>query len=252
MKFLIKKIFKKINPSSILNRYRNKNLKKKFSIINKLSIHRKFDYIYKNEIWGKKYGNKFYSGHGSHNQKTILPYINIIKQFLSTIKEPMVVDLGCGDFNIGSQIFPLTKKYYGIDIVEDLINFNKTKFNHSNLDFIKLNISNDDLPKGDICLVRLVLQHLSNKEISLFINNIINKYKFLIITEILPIGKFRANFDIETNFGTRLTYNSGVVLHQPPFNLKFNSMKILLSTENLLDLSAELDEGKIQTLLYNL
>mgnify|MGYP001148191611 FL=1 len=164
----------------------------------------------------------------------------------------MVVDLGCGDFNIGSQIFPLTKKYYGIDIVKDLINFNKTKFNHSNLDFIKLNISNDDLPKGDICLVRQVLQHLSNKEISLFINNIINKYKFLIITEILPIGKFRANLNIETNFGTRLTYNSGVVLHQPPFNLKFNSMNILLSTENLLGLSAELDEGKIQTLLYNL
>ena len=252
MKPIIKKFLKKIAPNYILNRSRNKDYKKKFSIITKLNIHKKFDFIYKNKIWGEKYGDKFYSGHGSHNQKIVTLYVNCIKQFLSTIKEPTVVDLGCGDFSIGSQIFPLTKKYYGVDIVEDLINFNKTKFNHLDLDFIKLDITTDDLPKGNICSAKHVLQHLSNKDISLFINNITNKYKFLIITELLPIGKFRSNFDIETNFGTRLAYNSGVILHQPPFNLKLNSMKILLSMKNLLGLGTELDEGKIQTLLYKL
>ena len=126
---MLKKNLKKIIPNIILNSYRKirreANYKKTHSIMKNLSLSQKFEYIYKNKLWGSEIDKKFYSGDGSHNSKIIKPYVEIIKKILIGLHNPVVVDLGCGDFNIGSQLFPLTKKYYGIDIVEDLINFNK-------------------------------------------------------------------------------------------------------------------------------
>jgi hypothetical protein len=247
---MLKKFLKKIIPKVALNTYRKirreANYKKTCSIMNNLTLSQKFDYIYKNKFWGSDVNKKFYSGGGSHNPKIINPYIEVIKKFLTKLSSPVVVDLGCGDFNIGSQIFQLTKKYYGIDIVEDLINFNNINFKNENLVFSKLDITSDFLPKADVCLVRQVLQHLSNKNIYSFIKNINEKYKFLIVTEHLPRDNFKANYNIETNSDTRLLFNSGVILHKPPFNLKFKSFEILLKVND------DRDNSITETILYKL
>jgi len=250
MNLMLKNFLKKIIPEVILNSYRKirreTNYKKTHSMIKNLTLSQKFDYIYKNKFWGFDIDKKFYSGDGSHNPEIINPYIKVVKKFLTKLSNPVIVDLGCGDFNIGSQILYLAKKYYGIDIVENLINFNKTNFKNENLIFLKLDITNDVLPEADVCLIRQVLQHLSNEDIFSFIKNMNGKYKFLIVTEHLPRGNFEANYNIESNPDTRQLFNSGVVLHKPPFNLKYKSSEILLKV------NTDLDNSIIETTLYEL
>ena len=52
-----------------------------------------------------------------------------------------------------------------VDIVETLIERNKTLFKRDNLEFLCLDIVKDELPKADCVIIRQVLQHLSNTEI---------------------------------------------------------------------------------------
>ncbi len=136
-------------------------------------------------------------------------------------KKPNVVDLGCGDFSIGSKIRKLCDNYIAVDIFDKLIYFNKKKYADLNVDFRILDITCDELPSGDICFVRQVLQHLSNKSIIKFIKAIKNKYKYLIITEHFPpIKNFVANVDKPTGPDIRIYDKSAVILTAPPFNLK--------------------------------
>jgi len=243
---MIRKIIKKIIPNFIISFCKRKILNNEIKFYKKLNIESKFTHIYKNNIWGKNLENKFYSGSGAHNPRIIQPYIKSVKELLSQEELPTIIDLGCGDFNTGSNFVEKAKKYYAVDVFEDLIKLNKEKFRYSNLEFIKKDITKDDLPNGDFCIIRQVLQHLSNEDIILFLKNINNKYKFLIVTEHIPNGKFKSNIDMETSHSTRITLNSGVVLHDPPFNLNCKKM------EEVLNIGDVLNEGNISTILYTL
>ena len=157
---------------------------------------------------------------------------------------PTLTDCGCGDFNVGKNFLSLSKKYYAIDIFQDIIDLNKSKFNYKNIEFLKLDIVEDNIPSADICIVRQVLQHFSNQDIFSFIKNIKNKFKFLLITEHLPDGKFKSNIDMQTSFIVRTRFNSGVLLHEKPFEIKFKQMN------ELLRVSAAPYKGVISTILY--
>ena len=80
-----------------------------------------------------------------------------------------------------------------------------------------LNVSINELPKGDIAFVRQVLQHLSNDEIKKFVDKL-NKdkpYRFLLVTEQLPSKEnFKANLDKNTGANIRVSLDSGVELHK--------------------------------------
>jgi SAM-dependent methyltransferase len=201
------------------------------------------DQVYKLKLWGSN-SSEFYSGEGSHLPEIVDPYIEKVVSFLKSFENPLIVcDLGCGDFNIGKELFHLTEKYYAADIVEDLIEFNKEKFKVENLEFQCLNIAEDELPKGDCAIIRQVLQHLSNTEIQTIANKLSN-YKYIIITEHLPIGYFEPNKDIISGQGIRIKKLSGVNLTAPPFNLKVKEEKEILSFE------LKNGKGRIVTKLY--
>jgi hypothetical protein len=93
-----------------------------------------------------------------------------------------------------------------------------------------LDIAADDLPSGDCAIVRQVLQHLSNAEIQLILPKLLN-FRYLIVTEHIPEGDFKANLDIISGQGIRLKKKSGVDLLAPPFNLKVKEQKKLLSVK---------------------
>ena len=143
--------------------------------------------------------------------------------------KPNVVDLGCGDFKIGSSLRQFCNNYVAIDIFDELIIWNKKEYKNLNVDFRTLDITKDPLPSGDICFLRQVLQHLSNDSINKFLKSIKGKYKYLIITEHLPDGNFTPNKDISTGPYIRLYKNSGVVLAESPFNLKSTFEKNICS-----------------------
>ena len=199
--------------------------------------------IYEKNLWGGN-STEFYSGEGSHLTNIIQPYIEAVSIFLKSFEDPIkVCDLGCGDFNVGKELVSLTKNYVGVDIVPELISRNQRLFQNENLSFICLDLAVDDLPLGDCALVRQVLQHLSNDEVKKILQKLTN-YKYVIITEHLPMGDFVPNKDKISGQGIRLKDQSGIDLFAEPFN-----WKVLLAKE-LLSIELEKGKGRIVTTLY--
>ena len=184
-----------------------------------LSNHQIFYKIYKNKIWGE---GEFNSGDGSRRDKLVLPYIEFLRIFLSESNcEKTIVDLGCGDFYVGERIVSNCSNYIACDVVSELIEYNKSKFTYENLKFATCDIVNDELPSGNIVVVRQVLQHLSNEQIIKVVAKLY-KYQYLVITEHLPLGSFVPNLDKSPGPDVRLYKNSGVDLLKPPFSLACN------------------------------
>ncbi|MCX7547321.1 class I SAM-dependent methyltransferase [Xanthomarina sp. F1114] len=199
--------------------------------------------VYNMNLWGGN-GAGFYSGDGSHNPKLVNPYIDSLTSFLTSFKNPITVcDLGCGDFNIGKELVPYTKSYIAVDVVTDLIAYNKETFKKDNLQFLCLDLAVDSLPTGDCAILRQVLQHLSNAEVQSILNKL-SAFKYIILTEHIPEGNFIPNKDIISGQGIRLKKQSGLNIMASPFNFKTKAEKHLLSVV------LENGKGVIITTLY--
>ncbi len=199
--------------------------------------------VYKKNLWGGKDG-EFYSGFGAHDPELVNPYIEVVSDFLRSFDEPLTVcDLGCGDFNVGKQLIPFSRKYIAIDIVEELIQRNRSIFQDKKLEFHYLDISKDDLPIGDVAILRHVLQHLSNAEVQSILNKL-SDFKYVIITEHTPDGEFEPNKDIISGQGTRLKKKSGLVISEPPFGFTYREERELQSISD--------EFGIIRSIIYNM
>ena len=199
--------------------------------------------IYEKNLWG---GNpsEFYSGEGSHDPVLVIPYIDVVSNFLESFEKPITVcDLGCGDFNVGKALVACTAHYHAVDIVPSLIEYNQAKFQLPNLTFHCLDVAVDELPSGDCALVRQVLQHLSNQEVQQILVKL-SDFRYVILTEHLPIGDFEPNKDKISGQGIRLKQNSGIDVLSAPFHWKVLAAKEFLS----LELSNGI--GRIVTTLY--
>ena len=201
--------------------------------------------VYEMNLWGSN-NAEFYSGAGSHQPEIIAPYIKTISTFLTSFKNPItVLDLGCGDFNIGKNFVNFTQKYTAVDIVSELIKYNTEHFKAENLNFECLDIATDTLPKADCIILRQVLQHLSNAEVQSVVDKL-SDYKYVILTEHLPSEDFIPNKDIISGQGIRIKKKSGIDLLATPFNMKVKEEKELLSY------TLEDGKGKIVTTLYTI
>jgi SAM-dependent methyltransferase len=211
---MLKKIIKSLSPAFILKYYSQRKVKE----FEGLSPKETFTKIYKENVWGGKDGD-FHSGLGSDNEGTN-KYADAVSDFIDKYSVKSVFDMGCGDFKVGRLLTGRNKDitYTGGDIVDDLIANNNAKFGNANISFRCIDALADELPNAELCLIRQVLQHLNNQQISLILQKV-NKYKFVIITEHLLISKnVKINLDKENGPGTRLYKNSGVYLDRPPFN----------------------------------
>jgi SAM-dependent methyltransferase len=183
-----------------------------------------FTQIYKENLWGncKPHADKefpFYSGPGSA-EPTANPYAECVRQFIELHGVGSVVDLGCGDFRVGSRIVQPSIHYIGIDIVEALVQANVARFGDDDVEFRCLDIIKDELPEGDLCLLREVAQHLSNAQILQILPKL-KAFRWVIVTESLPgpVGSFKSNRDKPHGREARVVLRSGIVLTDPPFNV---------------------------------
>jgi SAM-dependent methyltransferase len=188
-----------------------------------------FQDIYKYNLWGRDDRSPFYSGVGSRGDaartyvEQIAPLIEAHAAALG--RAPVVVDLGCGDFQIGAA---LTQRlpgitYIGCDIVPELIAHNTRTHASERVSFRQLDMVVDALPAGDICLVRQVLQHLSNREIADILGRM-GGYGLIYVTEGHPVERTGpVNPDKAAGANVRFDWQTGrgrgVELDQPPFGV---------------------------------
>lgn len=188
-----------------------------------------FAEIYRNNRWGGEQGN-YHSGSGSTIQHAEL-YADLVKWFIKEREVRHVVDLGCGDFRIGAQLIDAGVRYTGIDIVPSLVEDNRRRYRNDRVRFECLNIIEDELPEGDLCLIRQVLQHLSNEQIIRVLQNVA-RYRWVVVTEHYPaaVALRRKNVDKPCGEDVRIYDGSAVFLDAPPFNRRVS--------EPLLDVDA--------------
>jgi SAM-dependent methyltransferase len=190
-----------------------------------------FDSIYLNHIWGTGQEGNGISGSGSHEQYIVGPYVNAVREILRENKIETIVDLGCGDFNVGSQFVDCCVNYVACDISKTIIEINKKRFNSKKVEFRQLDLTMDKLPSGEIGILRQVLQHLSNADIKRFVARLNQEqnFKYLLVTEHLPdIAQFEPNLDKRSGPNIRIDIKSGVILHEPPFLLRCKSAQEIL------------------------
>ena len=213
-----------------------------------------FSDIYESGKWG---GTKddYSSGGGTTNSRISDAYVQCLSQLSAEWKfgELAAVDLGCGDMRIGQRIAPFFSKYVGVDIVPKLIDQHARNLATESVSFQHLNIIEDDLPDGNICMIRQVLQHLSNEQISKILRKL-KKYDYVLITEHLPKSnlKLKQNLDKPHGGDIRLYENSGVYITAPPFNIPASQVSVVLECEgNVLEnYNDPWMPGIIQTILY--
>jgi hypothetical protein len=245
----LKRMVKGILPRALLQAreaYLTMRRDREFS---RLTAKDAFTKIYTKGLWAKSSNDpdSFSSGSGSRQPHIVATYIGAVEKFLTSLdqKKPNVVDLGCGDFFIGSQIRHLCGNYVACDIVDSLMARNKDLYRDMAVDFRVLDITSEELPDGDVVFVRQVLQHLSNELILNTIPRLQSKYKFLVLTEHLPSSNsFSPNIDKPTGPDIRLRFDSGVVLTRPPFNLQ--------AKQDVLLCQAVVSGTLIQTRFYQL
>jgi SAM-dependent methyltransferase len=183
-----------------------------------------FSKIYHTKLWGEADGEAFYSGGGSE-ARFADPYVEQVQNLIAEHKIRSVVDLGCGDFRVGGLLCAKCDlSYVGVDVVPELITHNQSRFGGPQVEFRCANLVEDELPDGELCLIRQVLQHLSNAEISRVLAKCA-KYRVVIVTEeLFTRPDSRPNLDIQHGPDNRASDNSGVFLNLPPFNFKTTLM----------------------------
>lgn len=138
-----------------------------------------FDSIYKGNLWG---GRQSRSGTGSDLEETVKIREGIPK-LIEVLDVKSVLDIPCGDFNWWKDM-KLDVEYIGGDIVDDIIKDNLEKY--PGIDFRKLNIVNDKLPKVDLVHVRDLFGHMPNDDVQLAIKNIENSGSRYLLTTHWP------------------------------------------------------------------
>jgi len=195
------------------------------------SYHRRkaFQTIYREKLWGTDANARFFSGHLSHSEPVSI-YVDamvavISAEFKDQQRNATIVDLGCGDFSVGERLLERlpTVRYVGCDLVPELIEHHCHRFGSQRVQFQTLDMVSQELPDGDICLIRQVFQHLANRDISCVLPKL-RKYQALFVTEAQPLEREGpANPEkppyADMRFDGRTGRGRGVELDQPPWNL---------------------------------
>lgn len=146
----------------------------------KMSDKEIFTDIYKTREWGGWNG----VGPGSTEKDGAQPFINYLQNFLNSHPEiTTVVDMGCGYGELLKNIkWPKQAKYLGLDIVDSVIDFNRKHYVKKNIKFSKVNKLQDLAKyKGDLLILKDVIQHWTTQQILYAKNNIIPNFRYAII-----------------------------------------------------------------------
>lgn len=165
-----------------------------------------FQNIYFLNYWGSL---ETKSGPGSEISSTI-ELVNHLNSLIVKLKIKSINDIPCGDFNWMKNINLDNIKYFGGDIVPELIKNNILSNHHENIEFKNLDIIKDYIPYADLIVCKDCLVHFSFSEIKESIQNFINSGSKYILTTNFPSLNY--NTDIQTGDWRPLNFEL------PPFS----------------------------------
>jgi SAM-dependent methyltransferase len=138
--------------------------------------------IYKQNSWG---GTISVSGTGSDLQQTA-----VVRQLLPELVQQLnvrsILDAPCGDFYWLNKCSLGVAKYYGIDIVPDIIATNRKQYGREGMVFICGDLTRNSLPQVDLILCRDCLVHLSFKKAKIIIANFVRSKSRYLLTTTFP------------------------------------------------------------------
>lgn len=215
----IRRIIRDLVPRPILAAVGPRIIQWRAQRLAKLPIAEAFDEIYKKRMW--QHGESL-SGPGSEG-RWACEYVDVVSSYIRKNDITSVLDVGCGDFRVGSRLAPLVTKYIAVDISKHIIEVNRATYAEMpNVTFGNLNLVEDTLPDAQLILVRQVLQHLDNAQIEAALQNIeCSRSQAALITEHThrPENMEQANLDLGAHsVATRVSQRSGIDIGLPPFS----------------------------------
>jgi 2-polyprenyl-3-methyl-5-hydroxy-6-metoxy-1,4-benzoquinol methylase len=211
----MKELLKKITPKIIINYFIRSLITIKFR---NMKTNEVFTEIYKSNHWSS---SESLSGKGSEIIQTST-LINELNKLIIDFNITSILDIPCGDFNWMQKVSLENIDYLGADIVEELINEMKIKYEQTEkLQFKVLNLISDPLPKRDLIIVRDCLVHLSNVDIKNAIENLKSSGSTYLLTT--TFINHKRNHDIVT--GNWRAIN----LQEKPYNF---AIPVLIINEN--------------------
>ena len=242
----IRSTVKRFVPRPILAAYGRGRLRWDMATSRGKSREAIFSDIYENNRWGGEPGS-YDSGSGSRPD-VAGPYISALRALIRKEGVKSIVDLGCGDFEVGRRILSPELSYVGCDIVPGLVARNVTRSGTEHIAFRNLDVVTDPLPQGDLCIIRQVFQHLSNADIATVLRKA-RQYPLLVVTDEQVVGDNSSyNNDIVAYHGTRRLFGQGLKLEAGPF---FERVEILLQHSSGSEYSATSDTYLRTVLIRN-
>jgi hypothetical protein len=231
----LKSVVKKLLPARITREIGSMLVERREKQLGQLSLRDAFDEVYKQRMW--KQGDAD-SGVGSEG----LPaerYISLVKEYAASHRLRTVVDGGCGDFRVGSQLAPNFERYTALDVSPHIVALNNQRYAdlvRKNVTFATADMTAATFPHADLVLIRQVLQHLTNAQIGKILANLFaSDWRRVLITESVhaPDDNPSPNLDLPTHtVRTRTSLGSGVFLDKPPFSLPARRIATIYSTAN--------------------
>jgi hypothetical protein len=135
------------------------------------------------------------SGNGSELSQTER-LREMLPQLLRQLKVETLLDAPCGDFNWMRHVALPVRRYTGGDIVRAVVERNRAEYGRPGVEFVHLNILEDDLPAADLLLCRDVLVHFSFEDVFRALHNFARSPIQYLLTTTFP--EWPDNKDIAT------------------------------------------------------
>lgn len=213
---MLKSLLKDLLPQELLRRVSNwRNRHRSTEAI--------FTDIYQNNRWGNDpEGGRYCSGEGTTTDQ-VAGYKRFLVDFIRNNPIEQIFEIGAGDFRIMRDVLKQTPdtRYVGCDVVGELIERNNRQFGNERTAFVHADaVEASLLPPADLCIIRQVLQHLSNDQIKRILAKT-RQYRYVLVTEHIPVRPEEYNADKPTGGYIRLQNqrSSGVFLNMPPFSM---------------------------------
>jgi SAM-dependent methyltransferase len=203
--------------------------------LGRLPLHEAFDKVYERGLWKQ---GKSLSGVGSEGFLAER-YITLVRDYAVKYDLRTVLDAGCGDFSVGSQLAANFERYTAVDVSGHIIEINKRRYSGpkwENVTFSTADLTATPFPAADLVLIRQVMQHLTNLQIEKILANLdASSWRRALITEDVydPLRNQSSNIDLPSHsVRTRRSLGSGVFIDRPPFNREANRIATIYSTED--------------------